>query len=196
MFTVRPVLGHFLLWLALAPLFFFEAQALDQLFQTIALQDSNRVRFVQAEVTDQRHGSRGYELRYQFQVAGSDQTFHAMNTSGWGEVWIPVTHEVWAAAARGEPIRVAYLPEHPAANQPVGRVGYPIGDSAFSWVLFVLVDLIWLAETCFLVINFQRCLAAVERREEFRGRFWRSQRLPTAIEHYARSVRPVRGVRW
>jgi hypothetical protein len=196
MFTIRPVLAHFALWLMLAPLFFFEAQALDQLLHTIALQDPQRVRIVQAEVTDQRQGSRGYELRYQFRLAGVAEPFQAMNTSGWGEVWIPVTPEVWAAAARGEPIQVAYLPEHPAANQPVGRVGYPIGDSAFSWALFVLVDLIWIVETCMIVINFQRCLAAVERREEFRGRFWRSQRLPTAIERYARSVRPVRGVRW
>jgi hypothetical protein len=112
-----------------------------------------------------------------------------MNTSGWGETWVPVTNEVWAQAQRGERITVRYLPEAPSANQPAGRVGYPIGDSAFAWGLFVLVDLAWLAESTLMVVNYVRCQVAAERREDLQIRFWRTARRPTAIEQYAGRIR-------
>jgi hypothetical protein len=180
MFTIRPIMLHFVLWVVLAPLFVLEAQALDQLLQTMALQDALRVRMALAEVTAERVGTRGPELRYEFWAAGG-QRVAAMNTSGWGETWIPVSDETWQHAQQHKQINVIYLPEHPEANQPIGRVGSPIGDSAFSWGFFLLADLVWLAETIMIAANFLRCQIAAERRIPTRIRFWRTIPVPVSI---------------
>ncbi|GEM_PF-1945438 len=183
MFTIRPIILHFALWVLLAPLFILEAQALDQLLQTMALQDSLHVRTALAEVTAERLSVRGPELRYEFQSV-SGQRISAMNTSGWGETWIPVSLETWQHAQQHKQIEVIYLPERPQANQPVGRVGSPIGDSAFSWGFFLLIDLVWVAETIMIAANFLRCQIAAERRQPTRVRFWRTVPVPTAIDKY------------
>lgn len=188
MYSVRPIMMHFALWGLLAPLFLLELRALSQLNATIALQDRSRVRTVLAAVTEDRHGSRGPEIRYEFQVAGWGEQFRAMNTAGWGEAWIPISEEAWREVGRQRQIMVVYLPESPAANQPIGRVGYPIGDSAFAWALFLLADLAWLFETAGIIRNYLRCQTLAERREERRLRFWRTVRLPTATERYQRLV--------
>jgi hypothetical protein len=189
-FTVRPVVLHFALWVLLAPLFLLEARALEQLAQTLALQDTARIRRTLAEVTAERSGPSGPEIRYQFTIAGRTERFAAMNTAGWGEPWVPLSPAAWERAHRQNGlVEVVYLPENPAANQPVARAGYPIGDSAFSWSLFLIVDLIWLVETTLMIRNFLRCQTAAERREACRMRFWRTAQLPTAIDRYARAAR-------
>lgn len=192
MFTIRPIILHFGLWVLLAPLFIVEIQALDQLLYTIALQDAQRVRVAFADVTAARLSSRGPELRYQFQTSASSEPIAAMNTSGWGETWIPVSNETWHQAQKQQQIRVLYLPEKPQANQPVGRVGSPIGDSAYSWGLFLIVDLLWIAETVMIARNFLHCQTAAERRVPTRMRFWQTVAVPTAIERYTQIVRPSR----
>ena len=57
MFHIRPVIPHFILWTVLAPFFLLELRALEQLQQTLALQEGLRVHIVMAEVTAQRHRS-------------------------------------------------------------------------------------------------------------------------------------------
>jgi hypothetical protein len=187
-FSVRPVAVHFLVWLILAPLAVFEMRALEQLRQTIALQEQLHVGVALADVIDQRLSARGPEVRYEFRVAGRMTSVPAMNTSGWGKAWIPISKEAWDEMLdEGGRIPVRYLPENPEANQPVGRVGSPIGDSMLSWALFLFVDIIWAVELTVVVINYLRCQVAAERREGCRLRFWQTVRQPSAIERYTRS---------
>lgn len=186
MYTVRPIAHHFVFWLLLAPLFLLEARALEQLAQTLALQDGTHTRTVLADITAHHMGSRGPEIRYQFQVQGSTERYTEMNTAGWGVTWVPVSAEAWAAAEQSGKIPVKYLPEDPRANQPVERLGHPIGDSLFSWIVFLFVDLIWLFETCVMLSNYVRCLVAAERRQPARLRFWKSRQLPSVLERHYR----------
>jgi hypothetical protein len=169
-------LRDLVIWLLFAPLFLLEARALLQLQHALALQDGQRVEHAIAHVTAERVGSRGPEIRYEFQLRGHATRIPAMNTSGWGETWIPISSDVWQRIQQGNrSVEVVYLPEAPEANQPVGRVGYPIGDSVFSWSMFVIFDMIWLFETLQLIRNYARALTNAERRVRTRLRFWRSE---------------------
>ncbi len=182
-YTVRPLVHHFALWVLLAPIFLFEAQALEQLVGVVALQDAGHTRAAVARVEELRDGARGPEVRYSFSAPGRPERFTSLGTAGWGETWVPLSEEAARQAASGR-LMVLYLPESPAINQPLGRAGHPIGDSALSWALFLAADLAWAAESLMIVLNFQRCLAAAERREERRLRFWRTAPLPTAVDRY------------
>lgn len=178
MFTVRPVLRHFVLWLALAPLFLAETYALQTFEQVLALQNEQGVATALARITAHRPTPQGEEIRYEFQVPGRPETFHAADMTRWGSLWVPVGAEVWQAAQRnGRQISVTYLPENPWVNQAAGRQGYPLGDSFLTWLFFLGIDLIWLTETWFIARNYLRCQVAVERRQAERMRFWESRRL-------------------
>ncbi|HEU5085827.1 MAG TPA: hypothetical protein VFT99_00230 [Roseiflexaceae bacterium] len=193
-YTVRPVVRDFVIWLLLAPLFFFEAQALTQLQYTLELQNQARVARALADVTATRMSARGPEIRYEFQV-GNGARIRAMNTSGWGDTWVPISRDAWQRLQdSGDRIEVIYLPDAPQANQPVGRAGYPIGDSAFGWTMFALLDLVWLAETVQLVRNYARALANAERREPIRQRFWRAVPVVSPYDRALRRLgRPHKG---
>jgi hypothetical protein len=181
-YKVRPVLRDLAIWILLAPLFVLEARAFDQVRQTWALQDAGRVQHVLATVTAERAGARGPEVRYTFMLGDRRRSYVAMNTAGWGEAWVPISNEAWKRITqRAGQIDVMYLPEAPEANQPIGRVGYPLGDSAFGWAMFAIFDFIWLFETSQLARNYVRALVAAERRERLRIRFWRT--LPVAPAH-------------
>lgn len=182
MFHIRPVIPHFILWTVLAPFFLLELRALEQLQQTLALQEGLRVHIVMAEVTAQRHRAPAHEVRYQFRTAGRSEAVEPMNTAGWGETWVPVNDAAWNEARTTGRIRVAYLPENPQANQPLGRAGSPIGDSAFSWLLFLALDLVWLTESAIMIRNYLRSQTAAERRQISTMRFWRTAESPAAHE--------------
>ena len=157
-YTIRPVLRDFVVWLLLAPLFFFEAQALTQLQYTLELQNGARVTRALADVTATRMSARGPEIRYEFQV-GNGAPIPAMSTSGWGDTWVPISRDAWQRLQdNGGRIEVVYLPDAPQANQPIGRTGYPM----------------WLVESVQLVRNYARALANAERRKPVRQRFWRA----------------------
>ncbi len=176
MFTVRPILHHFILWLLLAPLFLVEAYALREFLQLLALQDPSRTQQVQAQVTAWRSGADGIEVRYQFHLDGNPQQYTATSINAFGgTVWVPINQQVWQRARQhGQHVMVTYLRNNPWINQPNGRVGSPLSDSFLAWVLFLVFDLLWIAETMWIVRNYVLCQAAAERREERHMRFWRS----------------------
>lgn len=176
MFVVRPILRHFVLWLALAPLFLIESSALQMLTQTLALQDGRAAATAVARITAHRSTPQGEEIRYAFEVPGSPETFHAVDLTRWGDLWVPVSTPVWQQALRdGRQIRVLYLPENPWVNQAAGQQGSPLGVSLLTWLFFLGVDLLWLAESWIIVRNYLRCQVAVERRQAERMRFWESR---------------------
>jgi hypothetical protein len=176
MFAVRPIPQHFILWVLLAPLFLVETYALREFLQLLALQDASRTGQAQAQITDWRASIDGIEIRYQFHVDGSPQEYTAtsINVFG-GAVWVPISREAWQRARQqGQQVTVTYLRNNPWINQPNGRVGSPLGDSFLAWILFLVFDMLWIAETIWIVRNYMLCQAAAERREARRMRFWRS----------------------
>ncbi|HWQ14828.1 MAG TPA: hypothetical protein VNL77_18660 [Roseiflexaceae bacterium] len=177
MFVLRPILHHFLIWLLLAPLLLVEMYSLDALLRVVALQDEGRARVVLAEVVEQRRGADGPEVRYRFTLPGHPEQYFARGPLG-GRVWAPITEAAWRQTQRDGALRVRYLPEDPWANQPEGRAGHPVADSFCMWGLFVVFDLIWLAESVTILRNFAHCQAMVERRRPHRARFWESRHVP------------------
>jgi hypothetical protein len=176
MFSVRPIPQHFVLWVLLAPLFLVEIYALREFLQLLALQDASRTQQAQAQIIDWRASSVGPEVRYQFHVDGNPQEYTAtsINTLG-GTAWVPITQAAWQRARQhGQHVMVTYLRDNPWVNQPDGRLGSPLGDSFLAWALFLVFDLLWIAETIWIVRNYAICQAAAERREARRIRFWRS----------------------
>jgi hypothetical protein len=177
-FVLRPVPHHFVIWLLLAPLLFVEMHTLDSLLRVVALQDDGRARVALAEVVERRGGAGGPEVRYRFTVPGSAEPYFARGGIGGGGVWAPISAAAWHEAQREGGLRVRYLPEDPWTNQPVGRVGHPVADSFCMWGLFLVFDMIWLAESIAILRNFARCQAMVERRRPHRIRFWESRHVP------------------
>ncbi|MFO7169285.1 MAG: hypothetical protein DIU80_014770 [Chloroflexota bacterium] len=177
MFVLRPIPHHFVIWLLLAPLLLMEVYTLDSFLRLVALQDASRARTALAEVVEHRSGSRGPEIRYRFGVAGSPATYHARSPLSSSSQWVPISPAAWEQAQRTGSIPVRYLPEDPWTNQPAGRVGHPVADSFCLWGLFLIFDLIWVAESYLIARNFARCLAMVERREPYRTRFWESRQV-------------------
>jgi hypothetical protein len=178
-FVLRPIPHHFLIWALLAPLLLLEFYTLESLLRVIALQDARQSRVALARVVEMRPGSRGVEIRYHFSPPGSDATYYARGAFGRSSLWIPLSDAAWQAAQRrGGLVEVRYLPSDPWTNQPVGRIGNPVADSFCLWGLFLVFDLVWLAETFVIGRNFVHCTAMVERRVPHRARFWESRRVP------------------
>lgn len=176
MFTVRPVWHHFILWFLCAPLFLIEAYALRELTQVLALQDASRTQTAQADIVNQRLTANGPEVQYQFSVAHQETRFYATSMNALGrQTWVPISPEAWQQArANGKKLLVSYLQDNPWINQPVGRAINPIGDRLLTWMLFLMVDLLWVAESLWIARNYFHCQAAAERRMPYRGRFWRA----------------------
>lgn len=175
MFVVRPVLRHFLLWLLLAPLILVEMRALHLFTQALELQDSQRVEWAQATIVDHRIRSDGPQIRYQFRLPNNSTMYHAVGLAGFNARWVPITEKVWEQAQQSRVITVAYLPENPWANQPVGQE-FLVENSFVTWTVFLIFDLIWLAEMGFIVRNFFAAQTAAERQIPQRFRYWRSVR--------------------
>lgn len=178
MFVLRPVPHHFLVWILLAPLLLVEVSTLDALVRVVALQEPARGQVALADVVERRDSARGTEVRYQFRLPDSTQTYHARGALGGASVWAPLTPEAAAEAARTGLVRVRYLPEDPWTNQALGHAGQPVLDSFLMWGVFLLVDLLWLAESAVIARNFARAQALVERRTPQRIRFWESRYVP------------------
>lgn len=176
MFAVRPVFWHFIWWMLLAPLLLVELRALDGLRETLALRDAERARSVVAEVTEQRQSGIEHVIRYRFRLAGDPTWYSATDMFGRRDLWVPLEEQRAQQARRARMITVNYLPENPWANEPQGRAGNPVADSVASWLLFLLVDLLWLAETFLIARNYLHCQVAAERQQPARMRFWRSIR--------------------
>lgn len=172
MFVLRPVPHHFLIWILLAPLLLVEVSTLDALLRVVALQDPARGQVALADVVERRDSERGTEVRYQFRLPGAPQTFHARGALGGASVWVPLTPEAAAEAARSGTLPVRFLPEDPWTNQALGHAGQPVADGLLQWGLFLLIDMLWLAESAVIARNFARAQALVERRTPQRLRFW------------------------
>lgn len=126
MFVVRPVLHHFLLWLALAPFLLIETRALDTALDRLALLDDQRARTTVAEVTDFTDGTRRLQVRYRFRVPGDATDYSFTDVMGRQNLWTSITADSWQRARlNGDRIEVRYLPERPWINQPVGVAGSP-----------------------------------------------------------------------
>jgi hypothetical protein len=177
MFELRPVPHHFLVWLLLAPLLLVEVYTLDALLRVVALQDPARARVAQAEILEQRDGQNGPEVRYQFRLPGVEGLFFARGTLGTSNQWVPISASAAAEASRTGTLRVAYLPDDPWTNQPLGHQGHPVADSFCLWGLFLLLDLVWIAESFVIARNYVHTQAMVERRTPHRVRFWESRRV-------------------
>lgn len=178
MFVVRPVAIHFAWWLILAPLLLIELRAFHALQETIALQDSSRARHAIAQVTDSVDRAHGADIRYQFQVPGDPTWYSAADAIGRRNLWMSVSDAAIETARQREGrIEVSYLPENPWANQPSGQAGNPVADGAGGWLLFLLLDVVWLGETFLLARNYLRCLLAAERQQPCHVRFWRTRRV-------------------
>ncbi|MBC8161223.1 MAG: hypothetical protein H7Z42_08390 [Roseiflexaceae bacterium] len=175
MFNVRPVVWHFVWWALLAPLLLVELAALHTFQESLALRDPERSRVAFAQVTAQRQDQRNPIARYRFQVPGDATWYSASDIAGRRDLWTPLTSAAAAAARRSNQIEVRYLPDNPWANQPLGRAGNPLVDSFAFWILFALVDLLWLTETFLIGRNYLRCLHAAERRESLSMRFWQAR---------------------
>jgi len=175
-FAVRPVVWHFAWWLLLAPLLLLELRALQNLEEQLALNDRQRTQYVRAVVTGQRGGTQAM-VRYRFELPGDVTLYSATDIIGRRELWMPIDPAAVPRIRREQRIDVAYLPENPWANQPAGRTGNPVADGIAGWLLFLLLDLVWLGETFLLARNFLRCTTAAERQQPVRLRFWRSVRL-------------------
>jgi hypothetical protein len=175
-YTVRPILSHFLLWLALAPLFVVEFRVFEELLERRALVDPARVRHSMAEITDTREGADGGDVRFRFQVPGDGHWYTAADMLGQTNVWTPITRETRdAAIAGGQRLDVAYLPENPWANRLSGQAGDPIAGSIASWAFFLTFDLLWVYESFVLLRNYVRCQTLAERRQPARLRFWEAR---------------------
>lgn len=178
MFTLRPIPHHFVIWALLAPLLLVELYTLDSLLRVVALQDARQSRTTLAQVVEMRRGARGPEIRYQFSLPGSGEQYYARGTLGQSSLWTPLSEADWQEAqSRGGRIEVSYLPSDPWTNQPVGRAGHALANSFCLWGLFLVFDLIWLAETFVIARNYIHCTAMVERRIPHRTRFWESRRI-------------------
>ena len=183
MYTVRPIIPHFLLWIALAPLFFVEFQVFEDLLEKRALTDPARVRHAMAEITDAREGADGGDVRFRFQVPGDGHWYTASDILGQSNIWTPLTREAHdEALANGKRLDVAYLPENPWANRLSGQAGDPIAGSVASWAFFLTFDLLWLYECFVLLRNYARCQILAERRQPARLRFWEAR--PTTSVPY------------
>ncbi|GAB4206604.1 MAG: hypothetical protein OHK0022_33880 [Roseiflexaceae bacterium] len=181
MFAVRPVLRHFLLWIALAPLFLIETYALKTFLQLLDLQSGRGTAVAVATITEQRRGPQGDEVRYTFSVPGRTERYHAVDLTRWSNLWIPLGPEAERQARASGTIEVTYLRDNPWVNQVVGRRGYPLGDSFLTWLFFLVIDLVWLAETFVILRNYAYCQVAVERRQPQRLRFWESRHVPRGV---------------
>ncbi len=177
MFVVRPVLRHFLLWIALTPLFMVESYALKTFLQLLDLQGGRGTAVAVASITDRRRGAQGEEVRYSFSVPGTPERFHAVDMTRWSDLWTPLGPEAGQRARAGDTIEVLYLRTNPWVNQAVGRRGYPLGDSFLTWLFFLAIDLLWLAESFVMLRNYAHCQVAVERRQPQRLRFWESRQV-------------------
>lgn len=183
MFVIRPVLWHFMWWVLLAPLLLIELYALHSLQEQFALTDPGLARTTLATVVEQRDNDGAALLRYEFRIPEDATVYSATDLAGRRELWTPVTPQAARQAANRNQIEIHYLADNPWANQPVGRAGNPVVDGFAGWVLFLLVDIIWLAETFVLVRNYARCVVASERQQPLTLRFWRSQRVPQMMLH-------------
>lgn len=176
MYTVRPILPHFLLWLILAPLFLVEFRVFDELLEKQALTDPAHTRHAVAEITDVRASANGGDVRFRFQVPGDGHWYSASDMLGQRNVWTPLSRAARdEALAKGQHIDVAYLPENPWANRLEGQAGNPLAGSVASWAFFVVFDLVWLYESFVLVRNYVRCQVLAERRQPARLRFWEAR---------------------
>ncbi|MEN9937902.1 MAG: hypothetical protein RLZZ387_4481 [Chloroflexota bacterium] len=178
MFVLRPVPHHFAIWLLLAPLLLVEMYTLDALQRVVVLQSPGHARTALAEIVERRDGAQGPEVRYRFRVPGREEQYFARGAIGGGGVWVPISQAALADATQRGELRVVYLPEDPWTNQPVGRLGHPVADSFCLWGLFLLFDLVWVAESFVIARNYVRAQAMVERRTPHRARFWESRRIP------------------
>ena len=176
MFVIRPVTWHFAWWLLLAPLLLLELYALHSLQEQFALTDPSHAHSVMATVVEQHDTGSESLLRYEFQLPGDATIYSAADLAGRRELWTPVTAQAARQATMQNQIEIRYLAENPWANQPVGRTGNPIADSFAGWILFLLIDIVWLAETMLIVRNYARVVVACERQQPLRLRFWRSLR--------------------
>lgn len=191
MFVVRPVPHHFLLWLLLAPLILVEIRALHLFTQALELQDAQHVQWAQATIVDHRIRSDGPQIRYQFWTPNDSTIYHPVGLAGFTARWVPITEQVWEQAQRSGSITVAYLPDNPWANQPVGQE-FLVENSFVTWTVFLIFDLIWLTEMGFIVRNFFAAQTAAERQIPQRFRYWRSVRRRLArdnpLSHYESAV--------
>jgi hypothetical protein len=177
MFVLRPVPHHFLFWLLLAPLLLVEVYTLDALLRVVALQDPARAQVATADVLELRDGQSGPEVRYQFRAPNGEGLFFARGTLGAGNQWVAISEAAAAEARRSGTLPIAYLPEDPWTNQPLGRQGHPVANSFCLWGLFLLLDLVWIAESIVIARNYVHAQAMVERRTPHRARFWESRQL-------------------
>jgi hypothetical protein len=172
-YTVRPIVPHFLLWLALAPLFLVEFRVFEELLERRALVDPARVRHAVAEIVDTRESANGGDVRFRFQVPGDGHWYSGSDLLGQRGTWTPITREAREhALANGQRLDVAYLPENPWANRLSGQAGDPLAGSIASWAFFLIFDLLWLYESFVLLRNYVRCQTLAERRQPARLRFW------------------------
>ena len=175
MFVVRPVLRHFVFWAIMAPLFVLEAHAFQIFIHTLALQDPSRIRQVTATVVESRMREDGPQVRYEFRLPDNPTVFFATGMTGLDRSWVPVTDRVWQAAQQNGTISIAYLPEDPWSNQPIGRRGYAVEDSFLGWFVFLAFDVLWLTETTFIIRNYFTAQTAAERRIARQLRYWQSR---------------------
>ncbi len=178
MFVVRPVVQHFIWWALLAPLLLLELRALHNLQETLALQDSSRSRRVTASIVDHKDNGARPVVRYEFQVPNDQTRYSAADTFGRRNLWMAVSDETLAKAlASNRKLDVVYLADKPWINMPIGHTGNAVVDGFAGWLLFLIVDLLWLGETAMIAINFRRCLLAAERQQPYKVRFWQSLRV-------------------
>jgi len=181
-FVVRPVLRHFALWLLLIPFILVELHIFDLFQQTLMLQDPTRARQTSATILDARAQNDGIDIRYTFQLSGDPTIYTASSLLGSSNSWTPITAQTWQQSSQQHRITVTYLPQNPWINQPDGTQSHPVATSLLTWIVFVLFDLLGLAETFVMVRNFLAAQVAVERRRVERFRFWQSRRLPSPYE--------------
>jgi len=173
MFVVRPVLKHFILWLALTPVFLLEAMALHEFFNALALRDPTRSQRVMAKVTEVRYNGSEVLVRYRFRVPGSLEWYTASDMTGRKNLWIQLKPNAWEQAQKQDnQIEIVYLPENPWVNRPTEQAESPVANALCLWFTFFAIDVIWFWETYHIVRDYTRCLDAAAERRACSTRFW------------------------
>lgn len=162
-------------------MFAVELRALDVFIQTVALQDPAQTQLVDAQILADRPRADGHEIRYQFQIPGTAATYSRIGLAGTSE-WVRISEAAWQQAKATRQIAVVYLPDNPWANQPISVEGRPVENSLLGWLVFLVIDLVWVAESYVIVRNFLAAQAAVERRTVQHFRFWRTVRRRTVYD--------------
>lgn len=99
---------------------------------------------VETRETPGRHSGSGVDARYRFEVPSHSGWFAATDSFGRSDLWVELSQRDKNGIAQGgRVIKVKYLPENPAANEPYDVVGSPYADNITGAGLVLFLSTLW-----------------------------------------------------